>query len=86
MALPPYEGQAASRKIAGPLALKINDLLPLAEALHLLAFAELKDGAIKLTAAGRVFARSGTEERKRLFGEHLLNFVPLVVPHIAGPR
>src|SRR5262249_32681179 len=40
-------------------------------------FAELRDGGIKLTAAGRVFAQSSTEERKRLFREHLLHFVPL---------
>jgi NitT/TauT family transport system ATP-binding protein len=30
-----------------------------------------------LTAAGRVFADSGTDERKMLFREHLLHFVPL---------
>ena len=40
-------------------------------------FAELEDGALKLTAAGHVFARAGTDERKRLFREHLLRFVPL---------
>jgi NitT/TauT family transport system ATP-binding protein len=45
--------------------------------LHILEFAEVKDGTIKLTAAGRVFAHSDTEERKRLFREHLLRFVPL---------
>jgi NitT/TauT family transport system ATP-binding protein len=30
-----------------------------------------------LTAAGQLFAQSGTEERKRLFREHLIRFVPL---------
>ena len=74
---PPYGGHAELAKIAGPFALEINDLFPIAEALHILEFAELKDGTIKLTAAGRVFAQSGTEERKRLFREHLLRFVPL---------
>ena len=74
---PPYGGHAELATIAGPLALEINDLFPIAEALHILEFAELKDGTIKLTAAGRVFAQSGTEERKRLFREHLLRFVPL---------
>jgi len=44
----------------------------------MLEFAEFKAGAIKLTAAGRVFAQSDTEGRKRLFKEHLLRFVPLV--------
>ncbi len=74
---PPYGGHAELATIAGPLALEINDLFPIAEALHILEFAELKDGTIKLTAAGRVFAQSGTEERKRLFRVHLLRFVPL---------
>ena len=77
LASPPYGGQAELAKIAAPLALEINDLFPIAAALHMLEFAELKESTIRLTAAGRVFAESGTEERKRLFREHLLRFVPL---------
>jgi NitT/TauT family transport system ATP-binding protein len=77
LASPPYGGQAELAKIAAPLALEINDLFPIAAALHMLEFAELKDSTIRLTAAGRVFAESDTEERKRLFREHLLRFVPL---------
>ena len=30
----------------------------------------------RLTPDGRIFAQSGTEDRKRLFSEHLLRFVP----------
>jgi NitT/TauT family transport system ATP-binding protein len=74
---PPYKGHAELAKIAAPLKLEINDLFPIAAALHILEFAELAEGAIKLTAAGRVFVESGTEERKRLFREHLVRFVPL---------
>lgn len=74
---PPYGGQAELDTLASALSLEINDLFPIAEGLHILEFAELKDGALKLTAAGHVFARSNTEERKRLFREHLLQFVPL---------
>jgi NitT/TauT family transport system ATP-binding protein len=77
LALPPYEGHAELAKIVGPLALGINDLLPIAAALHILEFAELEDSTIKLTAAGRLFVQSETEERKRLFREHLIRFVPL---------
>jgi NitT/TauT family transport system ATP-binding protein len=88
LASPPYGGQAALAKIAAPLALEINDLFPIAESLQMLEFAELKDATIKLTAAGALFARSGTEERKRLFREHLLHFVPLVahIRHILEER
>ena len=57
--------------------MEVDDLFPTAEALHILEFALLKDGALKLTAAGRVFAQGNTDERKRLFREHLLRFVPL---------
>jgi NitT/TauT family transport system ATP-binding protein len=88
LALPPYQGRAELARIAGALALDIRELFSIAEALHILEFAELKDGAIKLTAAGRVFAQSGTEERKRLFAEHLLRFVPLAahIRHVLDER
>lgn len=88
LASPGYGGHAELADIARPLALEINDLFPIAEALHILEFAELKDGAIKLTAAGRVFAQSGTEERKRLFREHLIRFVPLAahIRHVLDER
>lgn len=76
LAAPPYQGSAEFAKIAASLALEINHILPVAAALHLLEFAEVTGDSIKLTAAGRVFAQSATEERKRLFREHLLTFVP----------
>ncbi|MDR3417919.1 MAG: nitrate/sulfonate/bicarbonate ABC transporter ATP-binding protein [Nevskia sp.] len=75
---PPYGGQAELPDFARALALEVNELFPIAAALHILEFAEVKEGAIKLTAAGRIYAQSGTEARKRLFKEHLLRFVPLV--------
>jgi NitT/TauT family transport system ATP-binding protein len=78
LAAPPYAGRAELADLAGSLALEIDDLFPIAEALHILEFAELRDGSLKLTAAGRAFAGSGVDERKRLFKEHLLRFVPLV--------
>ncbi len=77
LAAPPYSGRAELDALASSLALEVNDLFPIAEGLHILEFAELKDGALKLTAAGHAFALSDTEERKRLFREHLLQFVPL---------
>jgi len=87
-AVPPYNGQAELAKLANALALEVDDLFPIAEALHILEFAELKDGALKLTAAGRVFVHGGTDERKRLFREHLLRFVPLAahICRVLGER
>jgi len=74
---PPHDGHADLADMAAAVVLERDRLFATAEALHILEFAELKDGSLKLTAAGRVFAESGTEERKRLFREHLLRFVPL---------
>jgi NitT/TauT family transport system ATP-binding protein len=72
-----YNGHAKLAHIAGALSLEINDFFPTAEGIHILKFAELKDGAIKLTMAGKLFSQSGVDERKRIFKEHLLHFVPL---------
>lgn len=77
LATPANEGRAELAQIAGTLMLRLNELFPIAAALHILEFAELQGGAIKLTAAGRVFAQSNDDERKRLFREHLQRFVPL---------
>ena len=77
LAAPPYGGHAELGDIAGALTLEVDDLFPIAEALHILEFAELAGRSLKLTAAGRAYAHSGTGERKRLFNEHLLKFVPL---------
>ncbi len=77
LAAPPFDGRAELAKIGRALALSSNRLVPIAAALHLLEFAELEGGTIKLTAAGRVLAQSDTDGRKRLFREHLMHFVPL---------
>jgi len=77
VASPPYLGCAELAELGRKLALEVNELLPVAEALHVLEFADVKDGRVRLTAAGRVYAHSGTDDRKRQFREHLLRFVPL---------
>jgi len=76
LAGPPYDGQADLAEIAHLPALATKDVLAATEILHILEFAEMKEGAVKLTAAGRIFAQAELEERKRLFREHLLRFVP----------
>jgi len=88
VAKPPSDGQAALADIAHAPGMGARDLLAVAEALHMLKFAELKDGTIRLTAAGQVFAQSGDEQRKQLFKEHLLSFVPFAahVRHVLDER
>ncbi len=79
LAAPPFDGNAELAKIASAHTFEVDDLFPIAEALHILEFAELSGDTLKLTAAGRVFAQcNSTDGRKKLFGEPLLRFVPLV--------
>jgi len=77
LAAPAYDGHAELPTLASALGTRAEDLLPAAEALQILEFGEIKDGALSLTAAGRVFAKGTREVRKRLFAEHLVRFIPL---------
>ena len=73
----PYNGRAGMPELAASLQMEIADLFPVAETLQLMRFAEIADGAIRLTPAGARFADMETDARKRLFGDHLLAYVPL---------
>jgi NitT/TauT family transport system ATP-binding protein len=73
----PFRGKADLPDIAETLHMEAGDLLPVAEALQMLRFAEIERGDIRLTEAGMTFAKGETDERKRLFSRHLLTFVPL---------
>ncbi len=42
-----------------------------------LGFAELHEGDNTLTKPARAFAEAGTHERKMMFAEHLVKYVPL---------
>jgi NitT/TauT family transport system ATP-binding protein len=73
----PYDGKADLPHLAQGLQLEIDDLFPIAETLQLLRFAELEEGDLRLTPDGRRFAHGEVDERKRLFAEHLLTYVPI---------
>jgi NitT/TauT family transport system ATP-binding protein len=73
----PYRGKADLPDIAETLHMEAGDLLPVAEALQMLRFAEIERGDIRLTEAGMQFAKDDTDARKKLFSRHLLTFVPL---------
>jgi NitT/TauT family transport system ATP-binding protein len=70
-------GRADLPALAEELNFEIDDLFPIAETLQLLRFAEVAQGDIQLTPAGRRFADGNLEDRKRLFAEHLIAYVPL---------
>ena len=71
------DGRADLPALAEELNFEVDDLFPIAETLQLMRFAEVAQGDIQLTIAGRKFADGDLEERKRLFAEHLIAYVPL---------
>jgi NitT/TauT family transport system ATP-binding protein len=77
VAQPPYSGRADLPEISKHLQWEIDDLFPVAETLQMLRFAELEGGDIRLTEAGKRFAQSEVTEKKRLFAQHLLAYLPL---------
>lgn len=77
LAAAPYSGKADLPVLAGALHIDVDRLFPVAETLEMLRFVELAGGDIRLTEAGRRFAEAGLDERKKLFAQHLLAYVPL---------
>ncbi|SMF81627.1 NitT/TauT family transport system ATP-binding protein [Tistlia consotensis] len=77
VAAAPYDGEADLPVIAASLHMEIDHLFPAAETLQMLRFAEVAGGDIRLTPEGRRYAQLQTDERKRLFAQHLLTYVAL---------
>jgi NitT/TauT family transport system ATP-binding protein len=77
VAAEPYNGRADLPPLAAGLQMEIDDLFPIAETLQLLRFAELAEGDLRLTDAGKRFVRGDPDERKKLFAQHLVTYVPL---------
>lgn len=71
------DGRADLPALAEELNFEVDDLFPIAETLQLMRFAEVAQGDIQLTPAGRRFAESDLDDRKHLFAEHLVAYVPL---------
>jgi NitT/TauT family transport system ATP-binding protein len=74
----PYNGHADLPVLAGQLQLEADELFHFGEALQLLKFAQLREGDLVLTDAGMRFAHLETDDRKKLFAEHLVNNVPVM--------
>jgi NitT/TauT family transport system ATP-binding protein len=77
LAAPPFNGTADLPKIASDLQMEIDELFPVAETLHVMRFADIEGGDIRLTAEGMTFANAEFDERKRIFARALLAHVPL---------
>src|SRR5258707_8984020 len=78
LAGPPYNGHADLPVLAGHLQLEADEIFHLGEALQLLRFAQLSEGDLMLTEAGKHFAHLETDARKKLFAQHLVNYVPVM--------
>ncbi len=78
LAAPPYNGHGDLPVLSEALHTSGDELLRLAEVLQLLRFAEVAEGDVRLTEAGRRFAALGVDERKALFRQHLILHVPIV--------
>ncbi|MGY3619419.1 ABC transporter ATP-binding protein [Bradyrhizobium sp. USDA 10063] len=78
LAGPPYHGHADLPVLAGSLQMETDEILHLGESLQLLRFARLSEGDLVLTEAGLRFANLETDARKKLFAEHLINYVPVI--------
>lgn len=73
----PFDGSAELSAMAARLHLDVAGLFRVAEVAQMFGFAELREGILHLTAAGRALAAAGIGDRDRLFAEHLLRSVPL---------
>jgi NitT/TauT family transport system ATP-binding protein len=74
---PPYGGRADLPHLAEDENLALDDLFPLLETLQLLGFAHVGDGDIELTASGRAYAGSDMLEKKQIFAENVMRYIPL---------
>ena len=88
VAAEPYKGRADLPALATSLQMEIDDLFPVADTLQLFRFAEVAEGDIRLTEAGKRFVQSDLDQRKRLFAQYLLTYVPLAghIKHVLDER
>ncbi len=78
LAGPPYNGHADLPVLAGALQFEADEIFHLGESLQLLRFAQMSEGDLMLTEAGKRFANLETDARKRMFAQHLVDYVPVM--------
>ena len=65
-------------RLAEPLAMDVDDLLPIIEAATMLGFAALKEGDVEVTREGAAFAEADILTRKVLFREAALKHIAIL--------
>lgn len=76
LASPEYHNKGDLPQLAEELHLDVDDLFPITESLEILRFARVLEGGIELSEAGKRFAQGDMQDKKKVFAEHLTNFVP----------
>lgn len=71
------EGKINLPALAESLHLDVNNLFPITEVLDMLRFVKIIDGELKLTERGKEFVEADILERKQIFAEHLLKYLPI---------
>jgi NitT/TauT family transport system ATP-binding protein len=74
---PEYKDKVDLPEIAEELHLNVDDLFPITEVLEILRFASVAKGDIELSESGKRFADADILQRKKIFAEHLMSYVPL---------
>lgn len=64
--------------LADELQLGVDDLFSITEVLEIMRFASVSEGDIEITPSGHAFAEGDIQEKKTIFADHLLRYVPLV--------
>jgi NitT/TauT family transport system ATP-binding protein len=77
LAAPPHNGKAELATLANELRMDADELLPVADTLQLMRFAEIEGRTLRLTVAAKRYANADVDERKQIFAQHLLAYVPL---------
>lgn len=71
------DGHINLPELAESLHLDVNNVFPLTEVLDMLRFAKITEGELIFTEAGKRFAAATILERKQIFAQHLLKYIPL---------
>lgn len=71
------DGKINLPTLAESLHLDVNNLFPITEVLDMLRFVKIIDGELKLTERGKEFVEADILERKQIFAEHLLKYLPI---------
>jgi NitT/TauT family transport system ATP-binding protein len=74
---PEYKDKVDLPEIAEELHLNVDDLFPITEVLEILRFASVSKGDIELSEAGKRLADADILDRKKIFAQHLMSYVPL---------